>query len=278
MTLQTLLERTNCVVLFWSTAASLVAVGLAWWLARRPSKVPDRRQAAGEMLVGQIYSICRDAFGPRCTATCVSLFGTLVVLAVVSNVLSLVPIRGLSLGLIPEGGLEIGGEEYRDFNNDGAWRPGEPSVRDDLPDWRSPGRKAGFLLPTMIDPTTGANILLELSFVYTAAAAALLLLPTFARATRERSSRTRWYAWPVAAAAALVESIRTTAALMWRPLGGALVAIAVGVIAYNFLLAYGVTFLVEAGIGLFETLIVAVVLARRHGARAAVASAGAGAR
>ena len=54
-----------------------------------------------------------------------------------------------------------------------------------------------------------------------------------------------------------------------QPLGGALAAIAVGVVAYNVALAYGVTFLVEAGVGLLETLIVAAVIARRQGVRAA---------
>ena len=41
---------------------------------------------------------------------------------------------------------------------------------------------------------------------------------------------------------------------------------------FGILLAYGVTFLVEAGVGLLETLIVAVVVARRRDARAPAAA------
>jgi hypothetical protein len=276
--LQTLIERINYGVLFWSSGAGIVTALLGWWLARRPSKVPDRRQAAGEILVDQICSTCRSAFGPACSAPCVTIFGTLILLAIVSNALSLIPVRGVSIGLVPEAGLEIGGEKYRDFSNDGAWQPGEPAVRNKRADWKSPDRETGFLLPTMIDRSTGANVLLQLSLVYAVAAVLMLTVPLYMDSLRRRASGTRKYALPMLAVTELLKAMRTALALAARPLGGAVIAIITGVIAYNLLLAAGVTFLLEAGIGLVETLMIAVVLARRahpNMAHKTVATAGA---
>jgi hypothetical protein len=262
--LGTLVERTHYAVIFWSTAAAIVTAALGWWLGRRLSKVPGARQAAAELLVASLTRACGGARAGGRPGLCVALFGTLALWAITSNVLGVVPLRHLGLGLISAGGVEIGGEKFRDFNDDGVWQPGEPVLRGGVADWKSRGRRHGFLIPSVYGPSTGANILLQLSLCLALAAGAVLAVPLWIRGIRGEMKARRWYGIFAATVRCGPRSIRSAATLWAEPFGGALPAIVVGVGAYGVLSVSGVTFMAEIVTGLLEILIVAGVFARRR--------------
>ena len=74
----------------------------------------------------------------------------------------MVPLHGITLGLFPRRGLEIGGEPYRDFNDDGAWQPGEPVVAFGKTEWDR-RRSPGFVVPAVKEPTRNVNVPIGLS-------------------------------------------------------------------------------------------------------------------
>jgi F0F1-type ATP synthase membrane subunit a len=77
----------------------------------------------------------------------------------VSNIVGLLPMR-----IFAGKGIEIGGEEYIDQNNDGVWEPGETVMGPDgKPDWKKVGRKNGVFIPSPVEPTRNVNVTIGIS-------------------------------------------------------------------------------------------------------------------
>lgn len=151
---ETALGFFNYQIVFWTAiSAGLVAI-LGWWLGRRLSGMPGRRQIAAELLVGFFDSLCRDILGPNRGRRYLPLFGTLFLLLLICNCVALVP--------FPR--IEIGGEAYVDYNDDGAWEPGEPVAGEKgEPDWSRKDRETGVLIPAVREPTANVNVPIGIS-------------------------------------------------------------------------------------------------------------------
>jgi hypothetical protein len=256
--IESLGERFHYGVVFWSSSAAVVTVAVAWWLGRRLVKMPGARQTAAELLVEQTSSACSEAFGDRCRGPFVSLLGTVLLFAVVSNVIGLIPLHAITLGLFPEHGLEIGGDPYRDFNDDHTWQAGEPAIRGEVTDWGPPRRLGGLLIPSGQDGATGTSLPLQLSVLLAGVALASAAFGRWVRTVAEDVARPGWrllWSVPVSVPKALWSAVR----LCSRPMGGALLAILVGGALYNALLYLDVGRFALITTGLAEVVVLAIV-------------------
>lgn len=149
----------NYTTVFNSSLVVVAVALLAYWLTRRLSKYPGRKQVVAEFIAGAFRSLVYEAMGKRYGRLFLPVFGSLFLYIFVCNVLSLVPLTPLTWGLFPEHGLEISSEPILvDINDNGLWEPGEPFV-----DANGNGRRDAFLVPALEEPTRDLNVPLGLA-------------------------------------------------------------------------------------------------------------------
>ncbi len=245
---------------FWSTVIVALVAVLGWWLGRKLEKCPGRRQAAAELLVGWFDRLCRDVLGQSRGRKYLPLFGSLFLFVVMCNVIGVVPLRAFTVGLFPEKGLEIGGEAYVDFNNDGAWQPGEPPANEDgTPNWKTGGKRGrktrGILIPPLEEPTKNVNVPMGLSL--------LLAVMMYGAAVIIKGLRGfpgglfKPFAWmfPLNVIGAVAQVVSVAFRLFGNIFGGAVITIVVGGLLYGVMLPV----ILNAFLGVFIGVIQAFV-------------------
>ncbi len=252
-------------IVFWSTIATIVVALLGWWLGRKLQGSPGRRQAAAEMLVGWFDQLCRDVLGPNRGRKYLPLFGSLFLFVVACNTVGLLPLHGLTMGLFPEKGLEIGGEPYVDFNDDGAWQPGEP-VADERgsPDWKRTGRRMGILIPAAVEPTSNVNVPMGLSLVlgllmYSAA----VLLKGF-RGFPGFLFQPYWWMFPLNLVGMVAQIVSVSFRLFGNVFGGAVITIVVGGLLYNVLVPVGLNLFMGLFVGIIQAFVFTMLWMTYH--------------
>jgi len=256
--IETPLGYFNYAIVFWSTViVGLVAV-LGWWLGRKLEKCPGRRQAAAELLVGSFDKLCRDILGRNRGRKYLPLFGSLFLFVAMCNVVGIVPLRALTFGLFPEGGLEIGGEAYVDLDNDGAWEPGEP-VADSKGrvDWERTERRDGFLIPMLEEPTRNVNVPMGLSI--------LLAVMMYGAAVIIKGLRGfpgglfKPFAWmfPLNVIGAVAQVVSVAFRLFGNIFGGVVITVVAGSLLYHAIMPLDL--IIMSFLGLFVGIIQAFV-------------------
>ncbi len=259
--LETAFGYFNYETVFWMTVVAALVALLGWWLGKGLRKYPGRRQVAAEFIVGWFDTLCKDVLGKTRGRKYLPLFGTLFLFMVACNVIGLVPLTGLTLGLFPDKGLEIGGDPYVDFDDDGAWEPGEPLADSDGgPDWKrteKEPRRPGFLIPALEEPTRNVNVSMGISL--------LLAVMMYAAAVRVDGLRGfpgcffKPFAMmlPLNLVGAVAQVVSVSFRLFGNIFGGAVIMVVVSTLTYHVLLP--VELIVASFLGLFVGIIQAFV-------------------
>jgi F-type H+-transporting ATPase subunit a len=263
--IETPLGYFNYEIVFWSTVVVALVAILGWWLGRKLEKCPGRRQAAAELLVGWFDRLCRDVLGESRGRRYLPLFGSLFLFVVMCNVIGVVPLRAFTAGLFPEGGLEIGGEAYVDFNDDGVWQPGEPPANEDgTPNWKRAGKTCGVLIPPLEEPTKNVNVPMGLSL--------LLAVMMYGAAVIIKGLRGfpgglfKPFAWmfPLNVVGAVAQVVSVAFRLFGNIFGGAVITIVVGGLLYGVLLPIGLNAFLGVFIGVIQAFVFTMLWMTYH--------------
>lgn len=245
-------------IVFWATIVAILVALLGWCLGRKLQKCPGRRQAAAEMLVGWFDALCRDMLGKNRGRKYLPLFGTLFLFVTVSNIIGLFPLHEITFGAFPAKGLEIGGESFVDFNDDGLWQPGEPVADEDgRPDWEKRTRRMGMLIPPVTEPTRSVNGPMGLSLFLAAGmyGAAVLIkgIGGFGKSLFEPM----WFMFPLNLVGMVAEIVSVSFRLFGNIFGGAVIIIVVGQLLHEAVMP--VSLVLRLFVGLFVGVIQAFV-------------------
>lgn len=234
---------------FWLTVTVALVGLLGWLLGRKLQKLPGRRQVIAEFIVGALDRLCRDTLGKRAGRKYLPLFGSLFLFVVACNMVGLIPISALTFGLFPEAGLEIGGEPYRDFNDNRLWDPGEPVLRGGTERWNVRDRKMGFLVPAPVEPTGNMNVPLGLSLVLAIGMYGVALLVKGPLGFAKGFLKPMWFMLPLNLIGAAAQIVSVSFRLFGNIFGGAVVLTIVGALTYHAMLP--VEILMLGFLGLF---------------------------
>ena len=250
-------------ILFWSTVVVIITAAFGWWLARKPRKYPGRRQVAAELLVGWFDGLCRDLLGRTRGRKYLAVFGTLFLFLVVSNMIGLIPLHGLLPGLFPRRGLEIGGQPYRDFNDSGAWEPGEPVVEFGQTDW-SRERSPGFLVPAPEEPTRNINVPMGLSLFLGLGMYLAALRIKGALASGKQLFEPFWPMFPLNLRGQVAQIVSVSFRLFGNIFGGAVILIVVGGLIHHVLVPVPLALFVGVFVGVIQAFVFTMLWLTYH--------------
>jgi ATP synthase subunit 6 len=234
-------------ILFWSTVVMVIVALLGWWLGRRLKKVPGRRQVVAEMIVDFFDGLCRDVLGPGRGRSYLPVFGSLFLFITVANVIGVVPLSGLTAGYFPAAGLEVGGERFRDFNDDGAWQPGEPAVGpggetiwtphapEGEPGAEREYRRAGFFIPPVEEPTRNINVPMGISIMLAIGMYAAVVFHKGIKGLIRAFTEPLWFMLPLNMVSAVAQIVSVSFRLFGNIFGGAIIFVIAVTIIYNLI-------------------------------------------
>jgi F-type H+-transporting ATPase subunit a len=240
-------------IVFWSAMVALLVALLGWWLGRKLRKYPGRRQAAAEMLVGWFDGLCRDVLGPSRGRKYLPLFGSLFLFLVVAN----------TIGIVPLGRLEIGGEPYRDFNNDGAWQPGEPAVAFGEMEWDRE-RSGGFVIPAVMEPTRNVNVPMGLSLFLAAGMYLAAIILKGLRGFPGSLFRPFWWMFPLNLIGVVAQVASVSFRLFGNIFGTAVITVIVSGFLYSILVPIPLNIFLGLGFGLIQAFVFTMLWITYH--------------
>ena len=245
----------NYQIVFW-TAMSAILVGLlGWWLGRRLTGVPGRRQVTAELLVGFFDTLCRDILGSKRGRKYLAVFGTLFLLLLVCNCVALVP--------FPR--LEIGGEAYIDYDDDGAWEPGEPVAHENGdPDWSRKDREAGVLIPAVREPTANVNVPIGISLFLALGMYAAALILKGLRGVPGFLFEPYWWMFPLNLIGAVASVVSVSFRLFGNIFGTAVITIIVSYYLASIVVPVPLNLVLGLGFGIIQAFVFTMLWITYH--------------
>ncbi|MHC4251694.1 MAG: FoF1 ATP synthase subunit A [Planctomycetota bacterium] len=242
-------------IVFWTTMSAVLVAILGWWLGRRLSCVPGRRQVTAELFVGFFDSLCKDILGPNRGRKYLALFGSLFLLMIVCNCIALAP--------FPR--IEIGGEAYVDYDDNGAWEPGEPVADENgKPDWSRKDRKVGVLIPAVREPTANVNVPIGISLFLAAGMYSAALILRGLKGVPGFLFEPYWWMFPLNLIGAVASIVSVSFRLFGNIFGTAVITIIVSYYMASIVFPIPLNLVLGLGFGIIQAFVFTMLWITYH--------------